>query len=770
MIPSPKRISSVRVGRYTFDADFDSGNCARVEAAGAAGDEFVVWTAADCEGTGVSTQSKTWFHFSVAGGEPGAWITLTVRNMNGQNRLYKHDFRPVFKAGHAGTWQRIKQPVAFSGSKEADDFEITFRHRFDQGASDPVFFAFCYPWSYAECQALLAEAEARLGASDAEALASDGRSGTARPLAPALQSIYFRRETLTRSIEGRDVDVLTVTAATGASPGGEREPAIPGLFPRGGLRPVLFPERPVYVLSARVHPGETPASHVFNGFLSFILDASDPRARRLRERFVFKLVACLNPDGVVRGHYRLDTQGTNLNRFYVSPDPALHPAIYALRALIEDLHARAVFQFHVDLHGHATKRGCFLFGNHLPAVKDQVETVLYAKLVALNTQVLDLDACVFTQRNMSRKDKRDGLSKEGAGRVALYRLTGAIHCYTLECSYNMGRSVNVLADPTRGKLGPPVIPLSTPAPKYNPAVWGDVGVALAVAVLDLADDNPLSRLAAPGPATAARLDTLRGWCASYVRGMLKRSPASAAVARDAGSGGDSDGEDAVAPLPAAPAGVRRQQSDRAVVAERRRVTAALVQPGRVRRAASSSAVVGGVNPARDDIPGLTDKRLASLSLGDKGAARPPATAARSGYPSLPKARADAAPGVRTPSLIPVRRESSGAGPQPAPVTTTSSFSVPLPPSLTSSAHAAPTPPTVPPASSSYSRFGFPLRAGMSVRAAHGLGLAASAHDGQPPGQSTGSRDVGGPRRQVQGPGPMCLHASRASAQSAAAGR
>jgi hypothetical protein len=40
---------------------------------------------------------------------------------------------------------------------------------------------------------------------------------------------------------------------------------------------------------------------------------------------------------------------------------------------------------------------------------------------------------------MSRPDK-DGESKEGAGRVALYRETGLLHLYTVESNYNTVRA------------------------------------------------------------------------------------------------------------------------------------------------------------------------------------------------------------------------------------------------------------------------------------------------------------------------------------------
>jgi hypothetical protein len=44
----------------------------------------------------------------------------------------------------------------------------------------------------------------------------------------------------------------------------------------------------------------------------------------------------LNPDGVYRGHYRMDSLGQNLNRYYNKDcKKEDQPAIYAVRNLIE---------------------------------------------------------------------------------------------------------------------------------------------------------------------------------------------------------------------------------------------------------------------------------------------------------------------------------------------------------------------------------------------------------------------------------------------------
>jgi hypothetical protein len=53
---------------------------------------------------------------------------------------------------------------------------------------------------------------------------------------------------------------------------------------------------------------------------------------------------------------------------------------------------------------------------------------------------------------MYAADKGDGLSKEGSGRVAFYKICGIIHSYTLECNYNTGRITNIAYDESGGKI------------------------------------------------------------------------------------------------------------------------------------------------------------------------------------------------------------------------------------------------------------------------------------------------------------------------------
>lgn len=55
---------------------------------------------------------------------------------------------------------------------------------------------------------------------------------------------------------------------------------------------------------------------------------------------------------------------------------------------------------YIDLHGHASKKGVFMYGNHLPNVAEAIECLLLPRLMSLNNQHFHFDGCVFSERNM----------------------------------------------------------------------------------------------------------------------------------------------------------------------------------------------------------------------------------------------------------------------------------------------------------------------------------------------------------------------------------
>ena len=202
-------------------------------------------------------------------------------------------------------------------------------------ASDVVtYYAFTFPYSYTLLQQELSALDKRLSiAPQQQKTQTDSSAESAEPSNSSHKaSIYYVRELSINSLDGHRLDLLTVTSFLGIT--NIRENSLPGLFPdKSQQRPFKFANKKIIFISARVHPGETPASFVFNGFLDFIT-SDDPRAVKLRDLYVFKLMPMLNPDGVVRGHYRTDQLGVNLNRVYISPRIELHPTIFAARSLL----------------------------------------------------------------------------------------------------------------------------------------------------------------------------------------------------------------------------------------------------------------------------------------------------------------------------------------------------------------------------------------------------------------------------------------------------
>lgn len=201
--------------------------------------------------------------------------------------------------------------------QKGSEFTLSFIIRTPENPKAVMYVAFTYPFTYADLQHYLNRIDARISKQNSS----------------STDAIYYHRECAIKSLEDRRLEVLTISSYHNIST--EREDNLKGLYPEPDeKRSFKFRGKRIVFVSARVHPGETPSSFVFNGFLNFLLNLEDPIAILLRRIYVFKLIPMLNPDGVARGHYRMDTRGVNLNRVYLKPSYKNHPTIYAARSLI----------------------------------------------------------------------------------------------------------------------------------------------------------------------------------------------------------------------------------------------------------------------------------------------------------------------------------------------------------------------------------------------------------------------------------------------------
>ncbi|XP_063360646.1 cytosolic carboxypeptidase-like protein 5 [Cydia amplana] len=326
----------IECGGFYFIHNFDSGNLGHVErvpteliapshnpktnAAETLDYEFNMWTRPDCAGTEFENGNRTWFYFGVQAREPLVTVRLNLINLNKQGKMYNQGMAPVTRTlPGKPQWERIKdRPVH---SMDDNTFTLSFKYRTSDNLKATTFFAFTYPFSFAELQIALNSIDLKM---------------LPLPSPQAPDDIYYCRECVIYSLEGRRVDLLTISSHHGIT--AEREDRLKHLFPENKPRAFKFQNKKVIFISARVHPGETPSSFVFNGFLNLLLTRHDPIAIQLRKLYVFKLIPFLNPDGVARGHYRTDTRGVNLNRVYLNPSLLYHPTVYASRALIRYYH------------------------------------------------------------------------------------------------------------------------------------------------------------------------------------------------------------------------------------------------------------------------------------------------------------------------------------------------------------------------------------------------------------------------------------------------
>ncbi|XP_058827587.1 uncharacterized protein LOC131687507 isoform X2 [Topomyia yanbarensis] len=390
-----------------------------------------------------------WFYFRVKNTKAKVVYRFSIINLTKPDSLYKEGMRPLMYSSldaeynHVG-WQRCGENIAYFRNDsdgfnnhtsyhhrpvedDEDDyignssFTLSFNIEFKYDG-DTVYFAHSYPYTYSDLQDYLMSIQRN-----------------------PVKSKFCKLRLLCRSLAGNNVYYLTVTAPSTHEDDNQKK-------------------KKAVIITARVHPGESPSSWMMKGLMDFITGDSYV-AKKLRHKFIFKLVPMLNPDGVIVGNTRSSLTGRDLNRQYRTVIRETYPSIWNTKAMIRRLMEDCGVAMYCDMHAHSRKHNVFIYGcENLKRHPDRrlLEQVFPLMLHKNVADKFSFENCKFkVQKN-----------KEGTGRIVVWVL-GVTNSYTLEASFG-GSTMG-------GRAGT----------HFSTADYEHIGRAYCETLMDYYDDNPI---------------------------------------------------------------------------------------------------------------------------------------------------------------------------------------------------------------------------------------------------------------------------------------
>ncbi|KAG5322826.1 NNAD carboxypeptidase, partial [Pseudoatta argentina] len=377
------------------------------------------------------TQRHTqWYYFRVSNTRSRITYRFSIVNMCKEESLYNEGLKPLlYSTEDARTrsvgWRRCGDNITYyrnndsSSDDEKEKHTLTFNISFPHDR-DIVYLAHCYPYTYTDLQEYLGKI-----------------------VADPTKTRFAKLRLLCRSLAGNGVYYLTITAPTHDE----------DVRRKRGV-----------VITARVHPGETPSSWTMKGIIDFLTGDTN-RARELREKFVFKLVPMLNPDGVIVGNNRCSLSGKDLNRQYRTVMRESYPSVWYTKLMIRRLLEECGVAIYCDLHAHSRKHNIFAYGCESKRtgcngkLSEQVFPLMLHKNAA---DKFSFENCKFHVEKV----------KEGTGRVVVWSM-GVQNSYTMEAS--MGGS----------KIG------SRCGTHFSIQDYEQIGKAFCETLLDFSDQDPM---------------------------------------------------------------------------------------------------------------------------------------------------------------------------------------------------------------------------------------------------------------------------------------
>lgn len=191
-------------GQLVFNCDFECGN---LESA-----VFLSESVYELRIRPDTNNSKyrVWFYFEVSNYHRGQRVCFNVTNFSKTRSLYRNGMTPLVLLPSGTSWERLPQRMCFYYRSPRYDmaYVMSFVYTFECDVGSH-FFSYSFPYSYTKLQHFLHLLEMK-------------------------QLPFLKRTLLTRTLQHRRLDCLTITQPT---------------MPSGGIK------KKVVFVTARVHPG-----------------------------------------------------------------------------------------------------------------------------------------------------------------------------------------------------------------------------------------------------------------------------------------------------------------------------------------------------------------------------------------------------------------------------------------------------------------------------------------------------------------------------------
>ena len=346
----------------SFDSNFESGNL--LSAYRVAANEFDLVLQND-----LNTKGNTqWFYFRLSHPPKNTAIRLNIVNLRKPDSLFNYGMLPCL---HSLQDERRTKKGWFRGGKDVkyyrNEHQVENSKRFyytltftvsTAHENDVLRVAHSFPYTCADLSEYLESVER-----------------------VKYKQLLFERETIQNTIGRNRIEAVTIKESN----------------PKAKARPMI-------VVIARQHPGETPGSFICEGLIDFLL-SKDKEAEFLRKHYEIKVLPMVNPDGVCAGNYRSNLAGLDLNRRWDgSKTKNLHEAAFIKRYIAEVSKGREI-AFMLDLHGHSRKMFSFFYGNPNPT--NPVDARMFPLICAmLSPSCIRFEDCTFTSEELKRNTAR----------------------------------------------------------------------------------------------------------------------------------------------------------------------------------------------------------------------------------------------------------------------------------------------------------------------------------------------------------------------------